>query len=74
MEGSETDQCVDGAGTGVIQKERRVRKPSQKAKALQEATKAKVTPVSSLSTSSLSLPPLSLTHPLFFFNSRLKPR
>ncbi|KAK2838235.1 hypothetical protein Q5P01_015447 [Channa striata] len=42
---SEKDQClpgtaIDGAGTGVIQRGKRIRKLSQKAEALQEATKA----------------------------------
>ncbi|KAM7390947.1 hypothetical protein PAMP_021674 [Pampus punctatissimus] len=39
---SETGDSMDGASTSVIQDGKRVRKPSQKAKALQEATEAKV--------------------------------
>lgn len=67
---SDTEQCVDGAGTGVNQTGKRVRKPSQKAKALQESAKSKVT----LCPSPPCLSPrLSLTHPLVF-DSRLKPR
>lgn len=52
---SQDDQCVGGTGdavggtvTGVIQEGKRIRKPSQRAKALQEATQAKVRSVSVL--------------------------
>lgn len=39
---SQDDQCVGGAGTGVVLEGKRVRKPSQRIRALQEAAQAKV--------------------------------
>lgn len=60
-----TSSDTDGAGTGVNQTGKRVRKPSQKARALQEAANAKVTPGSSPFCLS---PLLSLTHPLIFIS------
>ncbi|XP_029283947.1 snRNA-activating protein complex subunit 4 [Cottoperca gobio] len=41
MTSSQGDQCVGGTGTGVIQKEKRVRNLTQRARALQEDTQAK---------------------------------
>nr|XP_020450672.1 snRNA-activating protein complex subunit 4 isoform X2 [Monopterus albus]XP_020450673.1 snRNA-activating protein complex subunit 4 isoform X2 [Monopterus albus] len=38
---SQDDQCGGGTGTSVVQKEKRVRKPSQRARALQETLQAK---------------------------------
>lgn len=71
-----TGDSVGGAGTGVIQEGKRVRKPSQKARALQETSKAKVRPASS---SSLCLLFVSSSHSdsscgFLFSVFRLKPR
>ena len=46
MTSSQDDECVDGAGAGVTQDGKRVRKLSQRARALQEAAEAKVRSVS----------------------------